>query len=287
MRLRTCETVVLRDNVAARDGLAAGHGFAMLVRAGDASVLFDTGDSAQTWVNAEALGIDLLDTRRVALSHGHYDHTGGLPALLRHVGAVEVTAHPAVFERRLAGREGGRPREIGLPAAREQLETEGARFRLSVESVGLAPGLLTTGEVPRMSELAPRSPHLLVERDGRVREDDFRDDLSLIVRLDGGDLLLTGCAHRGLVDIVARAEELTGRCPVAIAGGTHLAAESEERIARVGEELYERGVRQVVPMHCSEERGASLLGKHFAGETLGAGTGSRIVADATGRIAVQ
>jgi 7,8-dihydropterin-6-yl-methyl-4-(beta-D-ribofuranosyl)aminobenzene 5'-phosphate synthase len=92
---------------------------------------------------------------------------------------------------------------------------------------------MTTGEVPRVSDLVPQTPHLLVEREGELRVDDFVDDLSLIARLEEGDVLLTGCAHAGLVNIVARAEQITGRCPVAIAGGTHLAARAEERIARV------------------------------------------------------
>ncbi|MGI5819292.1 MAG: MBL fold metallo-hydrolase [Armatimonadota bacterium] len=288
MPIRALEAVVLRDNVAAaRSGLAAGHGLAMFVRADGDAVLFDTGDSAQTWVNAAGLGLDVSEALCVALSHGHYDHTGGLPALVRRLGRVVVLAHPAIFERRWAEREGGGREWIGPPASREQMEAEGAIFELSAEPAEPTPGLLTTGEVPRVSELAPRSPHLLVEREGELRVDDFRDDLSLVARMEEGDVLLTGCAHAGLVNIVARAEQITGRCPVAIAGGTHLAAESEERIARVAEELYARGVRQVAPMHCSGERGADLLETHFAGETLRAGVGSRIVADATGRIVVQ
>lgn len=281
------EAIVLRDNTAAREGLLAGHGLAMLLRTPAGVIVFDTGDSPETWKNAERMGVDLSEVCCVALSHGHYDHTNGLPALLQRLRGVMVTAHPAVFEPRYADRDSGEREYIGPPATREELEALGAVFRLSADAVPVAPGLITTGEVPRVSDLAPRSPHLLVKRNGQVREDDFVDDLSLIARFDRGDALLTGCAHAGLVNIVARATELTGRCPTSIAGGTHLAHESEERIARVAEELYEAGVSQIVPMHCSGERGAHLLEKHFAGETLRAGVGSTIVADEDGRIEVQ
>jgi 7,8-dihydropterin-6-yl-methyl-4-(beta-D-ribofuranosyl)aminobenzene 5'-phosphate synthase len=280
--------VVLRDNTVDRQGLCDGHGLAMLVRTQAGSIMFDTGDSAETWANADAMeAVDLSQVCCVVLSHGHYDHTNGLPALLERLGGLMVTAHPAVFEPRYADRPDGQREYIGPPASRQELEAMGAVFRLSAEAVPVAPRVITTGEVPRVSDIEPLSPYLLVERNGGIVEDDFVDDLSLIARLEEGDVLLTGCAHAGLVNIVARATELTGRCPVAIAGGTHLAAEDEDRIARVAAEIDARGVRQVVPMHCSGERGADLLEKHFAGETLRAGVGSTIVADRTGRISIH
>jgi len=291
MPRRTLRVIVLRNETAAREGMLTGHGLAMLVRNSAGSIMFDTGDSADTWRNAEALGIDLSEVCCVALSHGHYDHTNGLPALLKRLGGVMVTAHPAVFEPRWADRPGGERDYIGPPATRGELEALGAVFRLSKDAVPVAPGIITTGEVPRVSDLAPESPHLLVQRppdaSGQVMEDDFADDISLIARMGEGQVLLTGCAHAGLVNIVSRATKLVGRCPVSIAGGTHLAHESEERIAAVAREIYERGVRQVVPMHCSGERGADLLEKHFAGETLRAGIGNTIVADATGRLTIE
>jgi len=286
MARSSLEVVVLRDNVPAREGLQAGHGLALLVRSRAGTVMLDTGDNDAAWVNADALGIDLTEITCIVLSHGHYDHTGGLRGLLRRLGGAMVTAHPGIFEPRFADRDGQRV-AIGLPAGREEFEALGAFFQLSADPVTVAPGLITTGEVPRISDLVPHSPHLLVERDGQIQCDDFVDDMSLIVRLSGGDVLLTGCAHAGLINIVERATELAGRCPVAIAGGTHLAQEPEERIAQVAAELHARGVRQIAPMHCSGERGTELLAKHFPGETLRAGVGSTIVADETGAISVH
>ncbi|MFW6156049.1 MAG: MBL fold metallo-hydrolase [Armatimonadota bacterium] len=287
MARKRLEAIVLRDNSVAHDGLKAGHGLSMLLRTSVGDIIFDCGDSAETWENADAIGVDLTEVGCVALSHGHYDHTNGLPALLQRLGGATVIGHPAIFEARWADRKGDEREYIGPPATRAELEKMGAVFALSADSVEVAPDVITTGEVPRISDLAPESPHLLVERDGQVVEDDFVDDISLIARMDEGDVLLTGCAHAGLVNIVAQATELTGRCPVSIAGGTHLARETEDRIAAVADDIYERGVQQIVPMHCSGDRGAELLKRHFAGETLRAGVGSTIVADATGRITVQ
>lgn len=286
------QLVVLRDNMLSQAKglptaqLRAGHGFALLVRTRVGAFMLDAGDSVETWENADALGIDLAEITALVLSHGHYDHTNGLPELLERLGGLMIVAHPAVFETRLAARPEA-SLLIGPPASREELESMGAILQLSADPVTVAPGVTTTGEVRRISDLAPVTPSLQVERDGKVIEDDFVDDLSVLAGLDDGDVLLTGCAHAGLVNIVARCEEIAGRCPTAVAGGTHLREESEERIGRVADELARRGVRQIIPMHCSGERGADLLEKHFDGEVLRAGVGDTIVADRTGRISVR
>jgi 7,8-dihydropterin-6-yl-methyl-4-(beta-D-ribofuranosyl)aminobenzene 5'-phosphate synthase len=95
-------------------------------------VIFDTGDSAQTWANADALGADLREVMAVVLSHGHYDHTNGLPALLRRIGRSGGHRHPGIFERHMADRAAA-VQYIGPPASREELEALGAIFRLSAE----------------------------------------------------------------------------------------------------------------------------------------------------------
>ncbi|MEA3402157.1 MAG: MBL fold metallo-hydrolase, partial [Armatimonadota bacterium] len=93
------EVMVLRDNHA-REGLRAGHGLALMIGTAAGSFLLDTGDSAQTWANADAMGVDPAQAQALVLSHGHYDHTRGLPGLLQRLGELRVIAHPLVFEPR-------------------------------------------------------------------------------------------------------------------------------------------------------------------------------------------
>nr|MEA3400870.1 MBL fold metallo-hydrolase [Armatimonadota bacterium] len=238
------------------------------------------------WANADAMGVDPAQAQALVLSHGHYDHTRGLPGLLQRLGELRVIAHPLVFEPRYHETPDGEMADIGPPMSREELEELGARFELSDEPVQVLEGAVTTGEVPRRSGLAPEAPHLMVERDGQVRPDDFRDDLSVVVETGGAPVLVTGCAHAGLVDIAERAEEVAGRYPSAIIGGTHLADESEERIAAVAAGLHQRGVRWLAPMHCSGERGAELLEKHFEAEVLRPITGDTIGAYDDGSISI-
>ena len=294
---------VLRDNLA-RPGLLGGHGLALLVRTTGSCLLLDTGDSAETWENADRLGVDLGEVSCLVLSHGHYDHTGGIEELLRRTGGMPIVAHPAVFEPRWA--IDAVRRYIGQPHSRAELEEMGARLQLSREPVEVAPGVLTTGEVPPTAQPTPVQGRLQVERDGRSRPDDFIDDLSLVVSLPGGSVVLTGCAHAGLINIVERcgtlaateawrsgAENRRDRCgagtasPVrAIIGGTHLMHSSEAEVAAIAGELRTRGVAHIAPLHCTGRTGREFLSRHFAGQVLLAQTGDTILAGADGSLTI-
>ena len=279
------EITVLRDNVASRDDLSAGHGLALLVRPRLGAFLLDTGESDETWANADTLGLDLTQIDAVVLSHGHYDHTDGLPGLLERIGGLHIIAHPGVFEPRWSERGG--EHEIGPPLARAELEATGSWLELSAEPIAVAPGVRTTGGVPRTAGPTMGASYLLVERDGRRVVDDFVDDISVVADVGAASVVLTGCAHAGLANIVARATELAGRCPAAIIGGTHLASALEDEIAAIAAELHERGVRTLVPMHCTGERGAALLERYFPGEVLRAGVGSVIEVAEDGSLTIS
>lgn len=281
---RALEITVLRDNTASRPDVSAGHGLALLVRLPRGTFLLDTGDSDKTWTNADALGVDLTEVDAVVLSHGHYDHTDGLPALIDRIGALHIIAHPAVFEPRWSTRGG--EHYIGPPLSAADLEELGCWVELSAAPVPVALGARTTGKVPRGAAPTQGEPHLMVERNGRRIEDDFADDISVIVDAGEVPIVLTGCAHAGLINIVEHVTTIEGRCPTTIIGGTHLAAAPEDAIAEIAADLYSRGVRTMVPMHCTGERGAKFLKQYFAGEVVTAGTGSVITVAADGSVTV-
>ncbi len=275
---------ILRDNVA-REGLLAGHGLAMFVRTAVSGFLLDTGDSDETWDNADVLGVDPSEAQTLVLSHGHYDHTGGLAELLRRSGEMRIVAHPGVFEPHWAADEGGR-RYIGMPHTRSEFEAMGARFELSAKPVRIAEGVMTTGQIFQDASPLPAQTRLQVERDGQTVSDDFADDMSLAVTLPEACVVITGCAHAGVINIVQRCEELSGKPVRALIGGTHLMHSSEEQVREVAEELTRRGVRHIAPLHCTGDSGKQYLAKHFAGETLAAGTGDMIVVGADGTLTI-
>jgi 7,8-dihydropterin-6-yl-methyl-4-(beta-D-ribofuranosyl)aminobenzene 5'-phosphate synthase len=275
---------ILRDNVA-REGLLAAHGLAMLAQTAESAFLLDTGDSDETWDNADRLGVDLHNVELLVLSHGHYDHTGGLAELLRRTREMRIVAHPGVFEPHWAVDEGGR-RYIGIPHSQSEFEAMGAHFELSAEPVEIAEGVTTTGQIFRDASPLPAQTRLQVERDGQTMPDDFADDMSLAVTLPEACVILTGCAHAGVINIVQRCQELSEKPVRAIIGGTHLMHSSEEEVRELAAELTGRGVRQIAPLHCTGESGKQYLAAHFAGTTLAAGTGDTILVGPDGTLTI-
>ncbi|NSW56724.1 MAG: MBL fold metallo-hydrolase [Armatimonadetes bacterium] len=265
---RVLRITVLCDN-RARPGFGCEHGWAALVESAGRRVLLDTGSGPTLLPNADRAGVDLTTLDALVLSHGHYDHTGGLASLLERSGPLDVWAHPAAFDPTFADRGQGDARYIGMPLARAQYEALGARFHLSENPVEVAPGVRTTGFVPRSVTGSVPAPHLLRTRDELIGPDDFADDVSLVLSAGEGIFILTGCAHAGLRNILARAREIAPGAPVwAIVGGTHLVAEPVDEVRALARDLAAAGLSAIGASHCTGETSAQVLREAFPGRTL-------------------
>jgi len=279
---------VLRDNECHTPALKPGHGLALLVETPETTFLLDTGDSPETWENAEVMGCDLSKVQCVVLSHGHYDHTGGLEQLLELVGGLPIIAHPGVFVRRYAVEPDGTRREIGPQKTQAEYEALGAEFILSEDPLFIGPGLLTSGQVPRSARAAHREPRLMIEQDGELVPDPFDDDLSVVVQLPYGIIILTGCAHSGLRNIARQCVRASGCENVrAFVGGTHLMGSEDVEVREVARQLHLIALDQIVPLHCTGRQGMTLLDKYFDGETLHAGTGDSVLCNGDAVLSVR
>lgn len=275
-------TVLVEDTVSTAQ-LAPGHGLALLIECGEDRVLFDTGPDDTVVRNAAALGISLSPLTAVVLSHGHYDHTGGLSAVLATVGKVPVIAHPDLFGERYARDAAGTLRSIGPPLSRDEYERQGARFELDAGSRPVGNGLLTTGEVPQPAGPPPADSRLLRRGANGIQPDGFRDDLSLVALLDDCSVVMTGCAHAGASNILRRLEAVApGRSPRVVLGGLHLLAASDESVAAVADEAHARGVRALLPCHCTGRRAIGILQAEFPGTVLPLTAGTQIRIDQDG-----
>ena len=143
----------LSENTAATPDLIAEWGISVLVETDTANVLLDTGQSTSISRNADVLGIDLSKIDRIVLSHGHYDHTGGLRRVLEKAQKeIEVIAHPDIWAAKHAGSGGQEARYIGIPFQREELESLGARFNLTAKSTKISENIMATGEIPMVTD---------------------------------------------------------------------------------------------------------------------------------------
>ncbi len=243
------------------------HGFSVFIETLRGDYLFDTGSGPTVVPNSLALNKDLRKIERIFLSHGHYDHTGGLPEVLKLRGKVDVHAHPNIFIDRIAvhKEEGEEKRRfIGIPYKRTYLEFLGANFILNLEFTEVEKGIFLTGEVPRKTSFEKLDHRLFTEAEGSLCPDPLSDDQSLILDTEKGLVLILGCAHSGMINILHHAIQQTGKDKFhAILGGTHLDFLSPEQLEESIKALKQMEIEKIGVSHCTGMRAASILHQEF------------------------
>ena len=245
--------------------MLAEWGLSILVEADKVNILLDTGQSVSASYNADSLGIDLSKIDKIVLSHGHYDHTGGLRQILsRMKKEVEIIAHPDVWAVKYARRKGQADRYIGIPFQCQELESLGAAFNLTTKPVKITDNIMTTGEIPMVTEFEEIDAALFVKEDAGWQRDKLLDDQALIINTEPGLVVILGCAHRGVINTLYHAQQLTGVKQIhTVVGGCHLTGASEERIRSTIAALRELDVQRLGLSHCTGLPAASLMAQEF------------------------
>jgi 7,8-dihydropterin-6-yl-methyl-4-(beta-D-ribofuranosyl)aminobenzene 5'-phosphate synthase len=274
----TVHITTLSENTAGRMGLLAEWGLSILIEADGRRVLLDTGLSLSAAYNAMALGIDLSRIDRIVFSHGHSDHTGGLLHILRMgKGSVEVVGHPDMWAPKYGRAPGRTERYVGPPFTREAAEARGATFNMTREPVWVSENVVTSGEIPMTTRYEEVDPILYVRENGELRPDPLCDDQAVFVKSDEGLIVVSGCAHRGIINTIRYGQRLTGIEPVyAVIGGTHLISASAERIDLTIADLASFGVRKLGVSHCTGLPAATTLAWKFGEAFFFNNAGTRI-----------
>ncbi len=229
---------VICDNYTTRNDLEASWGFACLIAQEGKNILFDTGsDGIVLTHNLERLGIDPSSIDLLMISHQHWDHVGGIYAILNARNNLPVYL----------------PHSFSVHF-QEDMQRYGANIIAVDESREILPGLFTTGEL-----------------DGPMQEQ------AVLVKTPAGTVVITGCAHPGIVRIVEAAKSILPKDDLALVmGGFHLLNDSDENILNIIERFKGMGVRYAAASHCSGERARELFARKYAKHFIDLGAGSMI-----------
>jgi len=262
MKLRI---TTLSENTAGLGNFLGEWGLSILVETEGLHLLLDAGQGISAVYNADILGIDLSQTDKIILSHGHYDHTGGLRQVLRKIKrATEIIAHPDIWAAKYARRKGQTEKYIGIPYQRQELESLGANFNLSTKPTKISANITTTGEIPMVTEFEEIEPNLLVKESAGFQPDKLLDDQALIINTEVGLVVILGCAHRGIINTLYYAQQLTGAKKIhTVLGGCHLIDASEERVRLTIAALKELDIQILGVSHCTGLPAACLMAQEF------------------------
>ncbi len=254
---------ILVDNCVRGAGLLAQHGFAVWCEVGRNRILFDTGATGEVLrANADRLGVDLARATDVVLSHGHWDHGGGLGAALDVCAAARFWIPSGSLLPRWH-REPSGNRDIALPqAVRSRLVVERKRWQEVTESVRIGGEAWITGPVPGKR---PEWTHRGLWRNELLDiPDDVQEEQALVIEVPEGLVVVVGCAHCGLDNLLDRIGVLfPGRPVLALVGGLHLESAPEPEVDRWMTRLVEGDARCLVPCHCSGWAAQARLHQRF------------------------
>lgn len=254
-------TTLIENSMGEHLSLKAEHGISFFVEKGNTRLLLDMGQGGSFLENAAMLGIDPSTAHFAAISHGHYDHGGGFRSLVAAGFKGTLLTGKGIFDKKYAA-DGVSLEYLGLDFDEEFLKAAGIRHLVVEQGIEkIAEGIFALTVFPRVHKEEILNPRFRVERNGAMVIDDFSDEICLAVETARGFVLLLGCSHPGLMNILDAAR---GRLPGpvhAIMGGTHLVEASPERLALAVDYLEKSEIEVFGVSHCTGAPGVEALSK--------------------------
>ncbi|TYB93728.1 MAG: MBL fold metallo-hydrolase [Kosmotoga sp.] len=242
-------TVLCNDK--ALKGFRKEHGISFLIDLGNKKYLFDTGTTDVALENARKLGIDLNTIDSVIISHGHYDHLGGLAGFLRLIGKRKVYIGKGALNRKFSGEKSASPKE----SYNEYLAL-GAEFETIEKNTKISDGIFVISAAPFVTNERPQKKYKHINID-RKETDEFNDELTLLIIRESKGTVVTGCSHRGITNILAEAFR---HCEIEnVLGGLHLLHKDVQELNMICDKLEEFGVSNYFIGHCTGDKAIRIM----------------------------
>lgn len=256
------DVTILIENSTPIPGLVGEYGLGILVRVDGRGIQFDTGMADGLVRNLKTMQIPPSAVDLIAISHGHFDHAGGLLAALDYLGPRDVYLHSNATRPKYV-LDGDRKTFIGMPRP-EELEKRGARLVYNDGPIELLPGVILSGTIPRTNDFEDTGGNFGVEREGKMVTDNFDDDQALFILHPEGLIIVSGCAHAGMINTIEYARTLTGVNKIkAWIGGTHLINAGQNRMEKTISRLRSYNIDTICVNHCTGFPAAARIYSEF------------------------
>lgn len=249
---------LLENNLSKNRALIAEHGLSFMVETEKVKILFDCSAGSAARRNAEKMHVSLTDADYVVLSHSHYDHAGGYPDMADHGVLAPLITGPQFFEEKYA-RDGGKYAYLGCGFGEELLTQKGIEHRVCEGCETLSEGCYVVGRFKRIHDFEKVPSRFVRETKDGMIADEFPDEVCLVLEREQGLVMIVGCSHPGILNMIESVRERFGQPVYAVFGGSHLVEADEERLLESIRILKDMGIAIAGFNHCTGDAAQSRL----------------------------
>lgn len=268
-------TTLIENELGNRTDLYNEHGISVYIEAKGKNILFDTGKSGNFINNAKKLHIDLKDLDTVIISHSHYDHSGGFKRLTKEMKfKSELILGAEFFNKKYSKRRSKQHEYTGSPFDEQFLNNQNIDTRyIKEDMVEISEDILVFSNFDKDEEFENTNYVMYIEKNGEYIKDEFNDEISLAVKTDKGLVVVVGCSHVGIVNILNTIINRTGEKIYALIGGTHMVREDDEKINKIIDYLSEKDIKVIGACHCTGKQGLTMLAQQLGDNFIPNNTG--------------